>query len=303
MSNILKAHIALFIVNLIYGANYIIAKGIMPDYLTPDAFIFLRASGALFLFSLIFLFNKERIDKKDWLRLAACGLFGVAANQLFFFHGLSLTSPINSAIIMTSNPIVVLILSAIVLNDSITKRKISGVVLGMAGAVLLIWLSRGEKGGQSNSLGDLFILINSLSYAVYLVLVKPLMAKYKPITVITLVFMFGFLFVLPFGLPDILETKWDTFTSDTLLSITYVVVGVTFLAYLLSVFALRVVSPSVTSTYIYLQPVSAGVFAIFHAWMYDSQYANDITFTKAACTLMIFAGVYLVSKPARLKIS
>ena len=303
MSNLFKAHIALFIVNLIYGANYIIAKGIMPDYLTPDAFIFLRASGALILFSLIFVFNKERIQKSDWLRLAACGLFGVAGNQLFFFHGLSLTSPINSAIIMTSNPIVVLTLSAIILNDTITKRKISGVALGMAGAVLLIWLSRGDKGSQSSLTGDVFILINSFSYAIYLVLVKPLMAKYKPLTVISLVFLFGFIFVLPFGLPDILETNWSVFDSDTILSVMYVVVGVTFLAYLLNIFALRVVSPSVASSYIYLQPVSAGLFAFFHAWMYGSDYANDITFTKLVCTLMIFVGVYLVSKPTRLKVN
>ena len=105
MNSRLLAHIALFLVNVIYAANYLIAKGIMPDHVQPSGFIFLRVLGAAFLFFIVFLFKPEKIEKKDMPRLIFSGLFGVAINQLLFFNGLNLTSPINASIIMTSSPI------------------------------------------------------------------------------------------------------------------------------------------------------------------------------------------------------
>lgn len=105
----LIAHAALLTVALIYGANYLIAKGLMPALIGPSGFIVLRATGAAALFWVVYAFRFERIRRDDLLRLALCGLFGVASNQLMFFNGLSLTSPVNASIIMTSNPILVLV--------------------------------------------------------------------------------------------------------------------------------------------------------------------------------------------------
>ena len=86
-SSLVRAHLALFLVNALYGASHIIAKGVMPNYLTPTVFILLRAVGATLLFWLVKQFMpKERVERKDLLLLAVCGVFGVAANQLFFFH-------------------------------------------------------------------------------------------------------------------------------------------------------------------------------------------------------------------------
>ena len=161
-SNLIKAHVALFIVNALYGANHVVAKGVMPTYLTPSAFIFLRAAGATILFWLLkFLFVKEKVERKDLLLLAGCGMFGVTINQLFFFHGLSLTSPVNTGIIMTINPILVVILSYFILKESITLRKSLGIALGASGAILLT-LTAGTGSGDS-SLGDLFVFINAIS--------------------------------------------------------------------------------------------------------------------------------------------
>ena len=138
MSKVLKAHIALFSVNAIYGANHVIAKGVMPDYLTPSVFIFLRASGATLLFWIFkIIFVREKVQRKDLFLMALCGLFGVAMNQLFFFHGLSLTSPVNTGIIMTVNPILVMILSFFLLKEAITWRKSIGITIGATGAILL----------------------------------------------------------------------------------------------------------------------------------------------------------------------
>ena len=319
MSGIVKAHLALFTVNLIYGANYLIAKGLMPGKIGPSGFIFLRVTGALLLFGmLVLIFQKrmpvqekdkrylnwgpEPILKADIGRLIFCGLTGVAGNQLLFFNGLSLTSPINAAIIMTSNPILVLLLSALILRDRIPGLRAVGVFLGACGAVALILLSKGDVSGYSSPLGDTLVLLNSASYALYLVNVKPLMSKYRSQTVITWVFFFGTLFVLPIGFEQFTAVDWSSFNAWEIFSALYVVIGTTFFAYLLNISALRTVAPTVASSYIYLQPVMAGLFAALFAIYFTEDYTSDITAIKIACALLIFTGVYLVSKPSVKKV-
>lgn len=269
----------------------------MPDYLTPSVFIFLRASGAAALFWLVkILFVKERVQRKDLFLLAACGLFGVAVNQLFFFHGLSLTSSINSGIIMTINPILVVILSFFILKEAITWRKSAGILMGATGAILLT-LTAGTGKGDS-SLGDLFIFINASSYAVYLVLVKPLMKKYAPLTVITYVFTFGLTYVMlyPPTLMELSTTDFAVIPTRTIYIILFVIIGVTFLTYLLTVFGLKHVSPSVSSSYIYLQPVLVMLFAyLFSALGLSDDYTGTITWEKIGYMLLIFSGVYITS--------
>ena len=303
MSNLVRAHIALFMVNALYGANHVIAKGVMPTYLTPSVFIFLRAAGATILFWLVkFLFVREKVERKDLFLLAACGLFGVAVNQLFFFHGLSMTSSINSGIIMTINPILVVILSYFILKEVITWRKSFGIALGATGAVLLT-LAAGTGSGDS-SLGDLFIFINAASYAVYLVIVKPLMKKYAPLTVITYVFSFGLTYILlyPPTLMELSVTDFSAIPMDKVYVILFVIIGVTFLTYLLTVYGLKYVSPSVSSAYIYLQPVLVMFFAVvLSAVGLADNYMNTITWEKVGYMLLIFMGVYLTSSSSFLK--
>lgn len=310
MSASWRAHVALFVVNVIYGANYLIAKGLMPDKIGPSGFILLRVSGAITLFwgflVAMKLWSKPGSDSSgrrtlvnvsDLPRFIFCGLSGVASNQLLFFNGLSLTSPINSAIIMTSNPIIVLGLSALILRERVSLKRFSGILVGAAGAITLILLSKGDIAGTSSATGDLLVLLNSASYALYLVGVKPLMSKYHPLVVVSWVFLFGLLFVIPFGAGQFMEVQWSGFSVNDTLSAVYVVVGTTFLAYLLNIFALRSLSPTVASSYIYLQPLMAGLFAWTFASMMRQDYSSDITWSKVGCAAMIFVGVYLVSSP------
>ena len=298
ISQAAKAHLALFLVNVFYGASHVIAKGIMPDFLTPNVFILFRVVGATFLFWIItFFFVREKIDKKDYVLLAICGLFGVTINQLFFFHGLNLSSSINSGIIMTINPILVVILSFFLLKESITKTKVIGIVLGATGAILLT-LAGGTGKGDS-TLGDFFLFINAASYAVYLVIAKPLMKKYQPLTVITYVFAFGLCFILLFPptLSELFTTDYSTFTPSIIAKIIYVIVGVTFLTYLLTMYGLKYLSPAISSSYIYLQPVLVVFFAFFLASIgMADDYTHTITFSKIMYMLLIFTGVYTISK-------
>ena len=139
--NILKAHLALFGANVIYGANYIIAKGIMPHKIGPSAFIFIRVFIGGLLFWLVKQHIREKIDTKDFLRLIACGFLGVAANQLLFFHGLNLTSPIDASIIITSVPVMVMIFSFFILKERFTANKLLGLLIGGIGGGIfsLVW--------------------------------------------------------------------------------------------------------------------------------------------------------------------
>lgn len=297
MSNILRAHIALFLVNALYGASHVIAKGVMPNFLSPNVFILLRVIGATFLFWIIrFFFIREKVERKDLLLLAVCGLFGVAVNQLFFFHGLNLSSSINSGIIMTVNPILVVILSFFILKERITWQKSVGIIIGATGAILLT-LTAGTGTGDS-LLGDLFLFINAASYAIYLVIVKPLMKKYKPFTVITYVFSFGLLYVLmyPPTISELFTTDFLTIPFDVIFKIIYVIVGVTFFTYLLTVYGLKYLSPSISSAYIYIQPVLVMIFAVvFGALGIADDYTDTITWEKIGYMLIIFFGVFLTS--------
>lgn len=296
-----RAHLALFLVNTLYGASHVLAKGVMPHYLTPSVFILFRVLGATLLFWIVSLFlPREKIEKKDYLLLAYCGLFGVAINQLFFFHGLNLSSSINSGIIMTVNPILVIILAYFLIKEKITTQKVFGIILGATGAILLTLAGSSGKGDSLT--GDIFLFINALSYAVYLVIAKPLMKKYKPLTVITYVFTFGLGFVLlyPPTVTEVFHTDFSALTQEIWIKIAYVVVGVTFFTYLLTMYGLKYLSPSVSSAYIYLQPVLVIFFAIFLSYVgFAEDYTDTITWEKTGYMLLIFLGVWLTSLPLK----
>ena len=300
-NNILKAHIALLGANVIYGANYLIAKGVMPNKIGPSAFVFLRILGAGLLFWLIKSFIKEKVDRKDFPKLILCGLLGVAANQLLFFHGLNLTSPIDASIIITAVPIVAVVFGAILLKEKITRNKLLGITIGGIGAVLLI--AYGNKSeGTSSLLGNLFVFINAISYGLYLVLVKPLMKKYNALTIISWVFLFGFVGMFPFGITDIISTDFSAFTTQTYVAVTFVIIGTTFLAYLFNIYALKFVSPSVSASYIYLQPAVSFIMVSMYAYVLGvSEYAQDINPIKIISCFLVVIGVYLISKTAKKK--
>lgn len=285
------AHFALLAVAVIYGLNYSIAKDVMPTYIKPFGFIFVRAIGATTLFWIVSIFYKwEKINVKDYGRLILSGLFGVALNQMLFFKGLNATTPINAAIMMTINPIMVLTLSAIFLKDKLKLSRIIGIGLGIIGALFLI-----TKGAQTldvfssdSSIGNILVLLNATSFAMYLVVVKPLMSRYKPITVIKWVFLFGFLMVIPFGFNEFQAVNWQNMPRFIFLEVLFVVVCTTFFAYLLNVYALKIVSSTTVSFYIYLQPLVASIAAIALG-------KDSLTLTLVISASFLFLGVYLVS--------
>lgn len=260
----------------------------MPAYIKPFGFIFIRVAFTTSLFFLLHRFwIKEKIQRSDIGLLAACGLFGVVINQEMFFLGLSITTPINASLIMIMTPILVFVISFLLAHEKATWQKISGIALGATGAFIII-SGKGFNFSGATVLGDLFILINATSYAVYLVMVRPLMKKYHPLTVIKWVFFFGLLPVTLFGFGQFRDIQWNSFTSQVWAGLAFIVVCTTFLAYLLNILALREVHSSVVGAYIYLQPVLATAISI-------SLGKDALDAQKLVSAVLIFAGVYFVS--------
>jgi len=282
---------ALFMVQLLYGLNYTIAKLVMNDnFIKPFGFVLLRVAGATFLFWLVSLVvPQEKIERKDFFKLFIAALFGVVINMLFFFKGLEFTSPIHASAIMTITPIIILVLSAYVLGEKITSLKIAGVVIGLIGALILTIYGKSARAGDNVPLGNVLIFLNAISYSVYVILIKKLTAKYHPFSFIKWLFLFGLIILIPFGYNELTEVQWETFTPNITYSVLFVIIGATFGTYLLNPLALNKLKASTVGIFIYLQPAIAGLFALYIG-------ADFIDLLKISAMVLIFTGVYLVTK-------
>ncbi|WP_452220068.1 DMT family transporter [Lacinutrix salivirga] len=286
---------ALFLVQLLYGINYTFAKFIMNEgYVKPFGLVILRVLGATILFWILGTFMpKEKIDRKDYKTFFLAAVFGVATNMLLFLKGLELTTPIHASVIVTITPIIILIFSSLFLKERVTAIKALGIFLGFSGAVLLTVYGKSSRPGDNILLGNLMILINAISYSVYIIIIKKLTSKYHPFTFIKWLFLFGLIMVIPFGYNDVQEIEWHTFSPYVYFSVAFVVVGATFGTYLLNPLALRKLKASTVGTFIYLQPMIAGIFAIVVG-------ADSINIVKVLAMLLIFSGVFLVTKKPKL---
>lgn len=260
----------------------------MPAYITPFTFILLRVGSALVLFLLFHsLFIREKVDKKDLPGIALSSLFGVAANMLMFFEGLANTTPINAAVLMMVTPVFVFVIFTVVNRNGISWPKAAGIALAAIGAMMLMGGKR-LSFSKDTLYGDVFIILNALSYAVYLVYVKKFLRKYNPITVSKWNFIFGFFIVFPFGIGNLGDVQWATFTPMIWFCVAFILFGTTFITYLLNAWALQRASSTIVGSYIYLQPVIAAILALTTG-------KDHLTLEKVIFILLIFAGVYLVS--------
>ena len=288
------ALLAAFSASIIYGLTFTIAKDVMPVYVKPFAFIVFRVLGATILFwTLSFFIKKEKIDLVDYPRIFAAAVFGVALNMLTFFKGLSFTTPINASVIMITSPIIVLVLSIIFLNERLYKRKIIGIALGLIGALVLILYSQQETLIGSNiKFGNFLVFVNAASYSLYLIIVKKLLEKYNPLSFVKWIYLFGLLLVFPFGYNEIFEISWIAMPQTIYYKIGFVVVFSTFLTYLFNLIALTNLKPTTVSVFMYLQPIIATIYALIVK-------SDSLNIIKIIASLLIFSGVYLVSKKVK----
>ena len=284
------ALIAAFLATTIYGINHTVAKEVMPVYIGSSGFIMLRLLGATLIFWLISLFiPNEKIEKKDFLKILIASILGMCVNMLAFFRGLELSTPINSGIIITLSPVLVLILSYFFLKEKVTVKKIIGILIGFSGAVFLI-LNSSKTGINAPNipLGNSFFLLNASAYAGYLIVIKPLTSKYNIFTLMKWLFLIGLVLSTPITFNQFVEVNWTELPWFAIWRMAYVVIGTTFLTYLFNIYALKTLSPTTVGSFIYLQPIITIGFALITG--------NDVLdTTKLFSCLLVFIGIYLVS--------
>lgn len=284
-----RAHLALLGANLIYGLNYIAAKSVMPVHIKPFAFLSLRSvvTAALFWVTSLFI-PKEPVNRKDLLYLFGCSFFGVVFNQGLFLVGLNMTTPANSAIILSTNPVFAFVFAAILLKEKITFLKGTGLAMGLSGVLMLI-LQNGTPSVESSTfLGDICSLGNAVSWAFYTVIIKRMLEKYHPVTVMKWTFVFGMLANVPAGYREWSTMDWTSIPLIAWIEIGFVVIFATYLGYILNMFGLRRLSPTVVSIYTYTQPL----IAAYVASLLGQDHINPVMVISA---LLIFAGVFVVS--------
>lgn len=288
------AILAAFCATSIYGLNHTIAKGVMPDFIGPYGFIMLRVLGASALFwAISFLGPKEKIGRADWGRVFLCSLFGMAFNMLAFFKGLELSTPINSSVLVTMTPIIVVVLSAVLIREKIQLYRALGIGIGLVGAILLIRYGQETREDAPNiPLGNMLFLVNSFFFGLYLITVKKLLEKYHPFTLMKWLFLIGIFLNLPVALPEFLAVSWLNLPFEAIWKMFFVVVGTTVLTYLFNVYALTQLKASTVSAFVYLQPLIGIFFAVLSG--------NDtLSGVKIGAACLVLTGVYLVSRRPR----
>lgn len=296
MSKRTLAFLAAIGATTIYGINHTLAKGVMPTYVTPFGFIFLRVVGAALLFwAISFFAPKEKIEKKDWGRILVAAVLGMAINMLSFFKGLQLSTPINSAVLVTISPIAVVVLSAFLLKERITLNKGLGIFLGFIGAVSLILFGAEIRQDAPNiPLGNTLFIVNAVAYGAYLVVAKKLVAKYHPFTLMKWLFTIAVIINFPITFPDFLKIEWGTMPLWAYGVVAFVIIGTTFCTYLFNIFAMTELKASTIGAFIYVQPLIGILFALISG-------KDTLTVTKVAAASIVMVGVYLASKAPRSK--
>ena len=279
-----QAHAAVLGANIIFAANYSIVKFITPGYMQPFAINFVRVASSIILFWILWLLKPGPcgIQKKDISRFIACGITGVLINQIFFIKGLSLTTPIHSSLLSLCTPIFITFIAAWLIKESLNWMKLIGLALGIFGALLLIVLKDNNHTGTNILLGDILVIINAISYAFYLVMVRPLMATYSAIHVIRWVFTIGGIIMLP------LSANLNSFEISQWAALFFIAIGATFFAYLFNVYGIGKLGASSTGAYIYSQPLFAAIIAMIFA-------GEHFSWIKGIAAVLIFSGVYLAN--------
>ena len=279
-------------VGVIFGLLSPVSKALLDSGLiSPAGLMMTRTAGAAAAFWTASLFVRlEPVALRDRLSLFVAALLGIVLNQGSFILGVSMTSPIDASVVTTTAPIFAMIIAALYLREPITGMKIAGVAIGAVGALMLILSSPAAASSGGGSVGgDLLCMFAQLSYATYFVVFKGLIGRYGPVTLMKWMFLFATLCWLPFGAEDFVSTRWQAFGWRNFAEVGFIVLGATFLTYLLLPVGQKNLRPTVGCMYNYLQPLVASLVAVLAGM-------DRFTTIKAAAVVLVFAGVYAVTR-------
>ena len=286
------AHIALVFTNIFFAINLSAVKHLTNMQLVkPFGLNVVRIGVSVLLFWGMYLLKPVniKIDRQDRMRLFLCALSGIAINQIFFIKGLSLTYPIHAALLLLTTPILIIFIAAWILKERLGIFKLAGLALGICGALVLILAKDASGNGANVLLGDLFIIVNAISYTIYFIIVKPLMVKYNAIVILRWIFTIGLALVLPFGGVEFTEIPWQQYDALDFTSMGLIVITGTFLAYLFNLYGIKILGASAAGFYIYTQPLFAALIAMLFLH-------EQLSLYKIIAAALIFSGVYLANK-------
>lgn len=274
---------------VLFGLMATFSKDVLSHgSITGPQLVAFRICGAAILFWIGSIFiPQQHVEPRDMFKIAGASFFGFVMAQGGYIVGLSLTSPINATIELTTMPIFTLILSSILLHERITPQRALGIALGFMGAVLLITRTTAGDGKPTDFRGDILILISQVGYAFYLTHYSGVIRKYDAFTFNKWTFTFASLMILPFTLPHIAQIDWPALSARTISEIVYIVAAATFFTFLLVVFAQRRLMPTTVSVYNYVQPFVAVVASV-------SMGLAVFQVIHVVAAALIFTGVWLV---------
>jgi len=279
-------HAALATVAVLFSANYIISKLSMQAF-APLVFAYLRVLGSAIILNTV-VHDHGPIARDDSWRLAGYSILAVVLNQSLFLGGLSLTTAHVAAILITTIPAFALAAAMVIGYERATLPKVGGIALAAAGALLVV-AREGFEGASRSLLGDLMIISNSLCYALYLVLSKPIMVRLSARRVIARMFAIATVLMLPISAWSIAHQDWRHIPLRAWIGLALVIIGPTVAAYVLNAWALANAESSVVATYSYLQPV----ITIFLAAIFLGESIRPVAIVATA---MIIGGIYLAGR-------
>ena len=292
MKEVSKGHLAILGVNLIFGFNTPITKSVLSSqYIEPLALVFFRFIGATAAFWLVscFVSKKYKATKKDILLFFVASLLGVVINQMTFVIGLNSTSPVDASIIVTIVPILTMLIASAYLKEPITTKKVAGVMLGCAGAMLLILTGTGANGQSSCIYGNLMCLVSCFSYAIYLCIFRDLIKRNHPVVLMKWLTLFAVVVTSPVCYKSVIAVDYAALQLNEVMGILYVVLMATFVAYLLIAIGQARLRPTTLSMYNYFQPVVTCVISIAVG-------LDIFGWHKALAAALVFLGVYIVTQ-------
>jgi drug/metabolite transporter (DMT)-like permease len=290
----ITAHLCMLLACIFWGLLSPLSKDAMLHGIDSIDIISFRVLGTCIIFwGTSFFVKKEQVPIKDKFLFAAAAILGLILNQCLFMVGLQLTSPANASIETTATPIITMILSFIILKESVTWKKILGVAIGCTGAVILITTSvKSGNGKVGNIWGDLIVISSQTFYALFLILFTNFTKKYSIITANKWLFLWGTIIIWPFTLQHVYNTDFAAITTTAWLETGFVIIFGTFLGYLIIMKALKTLSPTIVSIYNYVQPIVAVIVSILMG-------IGIFKFSQGIAILLVFTGVWLTNKAKR----
>lgn len=280
--------LTLLVVQVLFGLFPIAAKKAFED-LDPLPVLGLRLAGAaFFLLALHLVLVRNPIPiRTEWRGVLLLSMLGVVINMGLFLVGLSYTTAVNAVVVITTIPVFTYAAAVVLGREKVNARRAVGIAVALAGVVYLIGAS--YQASARNALGDVMVMLNALSYSVFLVLARPMTQKYDALSLTTWMFLIGTLIFLPIGLALGLRGQLADASSSTMWWLLYIILGATVVTYVLSTRVLRHVPASTVAIFTYIQPVFTAVAAYF---ILDSPL--DVKVIPSA--LLIFVGVWLVAR-------